>query len=92
MVLTTNTVWQIIGDMGFWPFILKVSLHFLSSGCAGWLAYYLTPITPSQHFSEDTGIPISTKDASSIRWHSLWLALACAIYVHVMEDYVLNWF
>lgn len=85
-------IWQIILREGVLADYWKVIPHFLSSGFAGLLAYRWMSITLSRYYFGAISFRVLRKDVYGIHRYSLYLALAFAIFVHVLEDYTLNWF
>lgn len=85
-------IWQVILDVellkGWW----KAIPHFLLSGSAGLLAYWWMSTTLRRLSSGDTPFHGLPRAVSSIHRYSLLLALSFAIYIHVLEDYILDWF
>lgn len=75
-----------------WDIIWKPLLHFLSSGCAGLLVYWLTSTIFSHLSYGDIGILSFGTGGFSIHLFSLVLALSFSVLVHIGEDYILDWF
>ena len=75
-----------------WAMVWKPLLHFLSSGCAGLLVYWLTSTTFLRYAYGDTGTLHFGTGGFSIHLCSLLLALSFSVVVHIGEDYILDWF
>ena len=86
-----ETIIWYIKDVG-WELLWKPALHFALSGFVGLLVYWLTSTTLSRCSHGDTSIQVLPKVAFGIHRFSLFLALAFAIWFHILEDYTLNWF
>jgi len=69
---------------GLW----KAIPHFVLSGFAGWLAYRWTSTTLLRFYL--AGV-LKTTGGFICRF-SLFAACVCALLVHILEDYLLNWF
>lgn len=81
---------EFIGFMGsalFW----KSALHFLSSGLVGLLVYWWTSTTLF-HTSSGQKILKLPMGVSGIHHFSLLLAVLFAIWFHILEDLVVDWF
>jgi len=75
-----------------WELLWKPAAHFALSSGVGLLVYWLTSTTLSRYSSGDMLIQQYPRGVSGIHRFSLFLALSFAIWVHVFEDYTLNWF
>jgi hypothetical protein len=80
-----------INDAG-WKLIWAPAAHFVLSGCVGLLVYWLTSTILSHYLPGGSSIPIFAKVEFGIHRFSLFLALSFAIWLHILEDYTLNWF
>jgi len=75
-----------------WKLIWMPAAHFALSAGVGLLVYWLTSTTLSHYSSGDMSIQVFPKVAFGIHRFSFCLALAFAIWFHVLEDYTINWF
>jgi len=86
---------EIIGVIireGWYNFLWKPAAHFVSSGFVGLLVYWLTLTMLSHLHSGQQSTPRLMRGAFSIHQFSLLLACSFAVFVHILEDYTLNWF
>jgi len=81
----------IVEDIG-WKLIWAPAAHFALSGGVGLLVYWLTSTTLLRYSSGGTSIRVFPRVEFGIHRFSFCLALAFAIWVHILEDFVLNWF
>ena len=88
MIELADIVLQKVGAELLW----KPALHFVSSGSVGLLVYWWTSTTLSRYSHGDTSIQVFPKVEFGIHRFSLSLALVFAIWIHVFQDYTLNWF
>lgn len=82
----------VVMQEGWINFLWKPAAHFLLSGLAGLLAYWWISTTEYRCSYGDTWTPQSLKGDFGIHPYSLYLALSFALWVHVLQDYTLNWF
>jgi len=74
-----------------WKLIWKPAAHFALSGGVGLLVYWLTSTTLSHYYSGQKTLKLLT-GVSGMHRFSFLLAVAFAIWFHILEDYTLNWF
>ena len=83
---------EIIGVIireGWYNFLWKPAVHFVSSGFVG----LLLALTMLSHLhSGQQSTPRLMRGAFSIHQFSLLLACSFAVFVHILEDYTLNIF
>lgn len=77
---------------GWWNFIWKPVAHFVLSGGVGLLVYWWTSTTLQRSFSGAIGTQNSPMRGFGIHRFSFYLALAFAVFVHILEDYTINLF
>lgn len=75
-----------------WKLLWGPAAHFGLSGCVGLLVYWLTSTMLLRYSSGDISIRVLPKVGFGIHRFSLSLALAFAVWFHILEDFVLNWF
>jgi len=85
-------IWQIAKESGLLDGLWMTIPHFSLSASVGLLVYRWTSITLSRYYFGDTSFRRLQKDVYGIHRYSLSLALLFAVWVHVLEDYTLNWF
>ncbi len=85
-------IWQVVLQERILRDWWKAIVHFGLSGGVGWLVYWWTLTTLSHLSSGGIFSHKFLKGESGIRRFSFLLALLFAIWVHVLQDYTLNWF
>jgi len=86
-------IWHLVIEEGWWKDILwKPIAHFALSGGVGLLVYWLTSTMLSRCSYGGIGTHKLLKGGFGIHHFSLSVALLFAIWVHILEDYTLDWF
>jgi len=83
-----------VGAITLWTYPLEEvikysSPHFLFSAYVGYAVYYLTSTMLWRYNYVWTRKELLGLSTFQFSW---LLAVSCAVFVHYLEDYVLNWF